>query len=177
MYTPMARGFVYLVTVINWASRSPWRANLPPISASRRCAKQSQVRRRSSPPTTAASSPAATSSECYASTASRPVCAASAAGAPTCLSNGLSQTIKFEQVSWYAYAIVAEDCSALTASLEFYNRRRPNCALDGRPLVAMYYNYSSLPRNQTAQTAELRLAVRIPKTCPTTSRLASLRRP
>ena len=93
-YLPMAKGFLYLVAIMDWASRRvlAWRTSntLTAISASKRCTRpwHATAPRRSSTPTRAASSPAPSSP-----TSSRtPACAsawtAKGAGSTTSSSSG-----------------------------------------------------------------------------------------
>ncbi|MBC7945564.1 MAG: transposase, partial [Burkholderiales bacterium] len=59
----------------------------------------------------------------------------------------LWKTIKYEHVYLHAYDTVSEARAKLTTYLDFYNRRRPHSALDGRTLDTVYF---SLLRQQQA---------------------------
>jgi len=93
-YIPMARGFVYLAVVLDWATRRvlSWRLS---ITMEARCASRrwkmlwpDTASRRSSIPIKARSSPARPSPACSPATASPSAWTAKGLGATTCSSNG-----------------------------------------------------------------------------------------
>ncbi|WP_368039347.1 MULTISPECIES: hypothetical protein [unclassified Tardiphaga] len=87
----MARGFVYLAAVLDWATRRvlSWRLR----SASRRCRTlwRATASRRFAIPTRVRSSPARPSPECLPTTASRSAWTATAPGGTTCSSSGCGE--------------------------------------------------------------------------------------
>jgi putative transposase len=60
----------------------------------------------------------------------------------------LWKSVKYEEVYLRAYDTVAEAKARLGAYLDFYNRRRPHQSLDGQTPDAMYF--ASLPQNPLA---------------------------
>ncbi len=60
----------------------------------------------------------------------------------------LWKTIKYEHVYLHAYDSVSEARGKIATYLDFYNRRRPHTALDGRTPDGMYF--TSVPQQQAA---------------------------
>jgi putative transposase len=144
-YIPMARGFVYLAVVLDWASacssarggcRSPWRRR----SASRswRMPWLATASRTSSTPTRAASSPGRPSPARWRATASRSAWMARAPGAITCLSSGYGTA----QIRGGVSARLRQRWRGTRFDrphLDFYNTRRPHQSLDGMTPDQAYF--------------------------------------
>jgi putative transposase len=120
-YIPMARGFLYLVAIMDWHSRAvlAW-------PALRRSRKRSLalVGRRSSTPTRAASSPATTSPACCAGTRSRLAWMARGGCMDNIFIERLWRSLKYEEVYLHAYGSVTEAKAGIGAWLVFYNEER-----------------------------------------------------
>ena len=126
-YIPMARGFVYLVAVMDWFSRRvlAWRLSITleaefcveaveeawPVTASRR----------SSTPTRAASSPARLHRPAAGATRSRISMDGRGAWRDNVFVERLWRSVKYEEVYLRAYDSVSEARASLGRYLAFYN--------------------------------------------------------
>ena len=155
-YIPMAKGFMYLVAIMDWHSRrvlsggcrTPWIRT----SVSRRWRRPYSAleRRKSSTPTKAPSSPPRRSPACSRTTASPSAWMARAGGWTTCSSSAVAQ----RQVRGRVPACLRNAGRAPSAGLaryfEFYNTRRRHSALDRRTPDAC--TSTRLPANWQPET-------------------------
>ena len=137
-YIPLQRGFLYLVAVMDWASRTvlSWRlSNTLDASFCVEALHEALERyalRRSSTATRAANSPASTSPTCSRRLAFASRWTARAAGWTTCSSSGWWRSLKYEGVYLSEFATGSEARSGISWWMDFYNERRPHSALDDR---------------------------------------------
>ena len=151
-YLPMARGFLYLVAVMDWFSRKvlAWRLSnaSTATSASRRLRTRSHTLgvHRYSTPTRAHSSPARRSSTCSRARASPSARTARDVGWTTCSWNGCGEVLKYEEVYLHACEGVAAARAGLGRYFRFYNAERRHQGLGRRTPDAVYADSGSWPK-------------------------------
>ena len=128
-YIPIGRGFLYLVAIMDWASRAvlAWRlSNTMDACVLRRGAGGGagalRHGRRSSTPTRAASSPAPPSPACWQPPASASRWTAAGAGWTTCSSNGCGARSSTRTSTSRAMPTAARRTAGIAAWIAFYKR-------------------------------------------------------
>ncbi len=153
-YLPMARGFIYLVAIVDWATRRVLAWRLSTTLAADFCveALHEAIAKYGVPEIFNTDQGSQFTHGDFVGLLHEHGIAISMDGKGCWRDNvfveRLWKTIKYEQVYLHAYATVSEARARLTTYLEFYNRRRPHSALDGRTPDAVYF--SSLPEQQAA---------------------------
>jgi putative transposase len=153
-YIPMARGFLYLVAVVDWATRRVLAWRLSNTLAADFCleAVREAITRYGAPEIFNTDQGSQFTDGDFLGILREHGIAISMDGKGCWRDNvfveRLWKTIKYEQVYLHAYATVSEARARLTTYLDFYNRRRPHTALDGRAPDDVYF--SSLPQQQAA---------------------------
>lgn len=153
-YLPMARGFIYLVAIVDWATRRVLAWRLSTTLAADFCveALHEAIAKHGVPEIFNTDQGSQFTHGDFVGLLHEHGIAISMDGKGCWRDNvfveRLWKTIKYEQVYLHAYATVSEARARLTTYLEFYNRRRPHSALDGRTPDAVYF--SSLPEQQAA---------------------------
>jgi putative transposase len=147
-YVPMARGFMYLVAVMDWHSRKilSWRLSntLAQISVIKPSRKPWIVMEnlRSSTPTKEHSSPATGSLKSSRTTGSPSVWTAAADARTTSSLNGCggpSNTIKHNYLYLHSFGCGSEFRHGLEQWIRFYNYERGHSSLDDRTPDEVYY--------------------------------------
>ena len=143
---PMARGFVYLVAVVDWFSRTglAWRRSImletgPGVAALR------DARARQGPPeilNTDQGSPLTSGAFLTVLQEAQIALSMDGQGAwrDKVVVERLGRTIKYEEIYLRAYRSVSEARGSLGRYLAFYNRGRPHSALDGHTPDQGYCN-------------------------------------
>jgi putative transposase len=153
-YIPMARGFIYLVAVVDWATRRVLAWRLSNSLSADFCieAVREAIAKYGVPEIFNTDQGCQFTNGDFIDVLRKHGIAISMDGKGCWRDNvfveRLWKTIKYEQVYLHAYATVSEARAKLTTYLEFYNRRRPHTALDGRTPDDVYFN--SLPQQQAA---------------------------
>jgi putative transposase len=153
-YIPMARGFIYLVAVVDWATRRVLAWRLSNTLAADFCieAVREAITKYGVPEIFNTDQGCQFTDGDFIGVLREHGIAISMDGKGCWRDNvfveRLWKTIKYEQVYLHAYATVSEARARLTTYLDFYNRRRPHTALDGRTPDDVYF--SSLPQQQAA---------------------------
>ena len=146
-YIPMAKGFMYLVAIMDWYSRrvllmaecrTPWIRT----SVSKRWRKlySALKRRRSSIPTKGPSSPVKRSPTCSRTTPSRSAWMARADGWTTCSSNVCGAASSTRTCTCGPTKRPPSFGQGLARYFGFYNTRRRHSALDRRTPDAVYFD-------------------------------------
>ena len=144
-YIPVRRGFLYLIAIMDWATRHvlAWRLSNTMdagfcVEASERGAGTNTAGPRSSTPTRAASSPASTSPACSRTRKSR----SPWMGAGRCMDNifieRLWRSLKYEAVYLHEMTDGFAAERVIGEWIAFYNIERPHSALDGRTPAEAY---------------------------------------
>ena len=152
-YIPMARGFVYLAAVLDWATRrvllTACRSRWTPSSASKRWRRPWL----------------ATAPEIFNTDQGSQFTSAEFTGMLKKRGIGISmdgkgawrdnvfverlwRSVKYEEVYLKAYDTVSAARAGLARYLDFYNPRRPHSSLDGKTPDAVYF--ASLPATRKA---------------------------
>lgn len=132
---PMARGFVYLAVVLDWATRRVLSSRLSVTMKLRSVSRRWRMpwlvtaSRRSSTRTKARSSPVRRSPVCSPATGSPPAWTTSALGTTTCSSGGCSAASNTRRYL-RAYQTAGEARASIGRYLDFYKGRRPHSSLD-----------------------------------------------
>ena len=141
-YIPMAKGFLYLVVIMDWVSRAVLAWRLSNTLGAEFCVEALEERSgctagpRFSIPTRAANSPATTSPAPWSATRSPSAWTARAATKGRSMDNifveRLWRSLKYEEVYLNAYASVAEAKAGIGSWLGFYNEERQHQSLGYR---------------------------------------------
>lgn len=148
-YIPMARGFVYLVAVLDWFSRKVLAWRLSTTLETRPCieALKDAMRRHGKPEIMNSDQGSQFTSIEFIKTLKDAGIQISMDGKGAWRDNvfveRLWRTIKYEEVYLRAYDSVSAARESLTQYLAFYNSRRPHSSLDGRTPAQAYLNPSS----------------------------------
>lgn len=145
-YVPMARGFVYLVVVLDWFSRKvlAWRLSVtletePCVEAFREA-----LARHGTPEIMNTDQGSQFTAVAFLKTLQDAQIAISMDGKGAWRDNvvveRLWRTIKYEEVYLRAYRSVSEARSGLGRYLAFYNRGRPHSSLGGQTPDQVYFN-------------------------------------
>jgi putative transposase len=153
-YIPMARGFVYLVAVIDWATRRVLAWRLSNSLAADFCieAVQEAINKYGAPEIFNTDQGSQFSDGDFLGLLREHNIQISMDGKGCWRDNvfveRLWKTIKYEHVYLHAYATVSEARAKLTTYIDFYNHRRPHSSLDGQTPDAVYFK--SLPQQLAA---------------------------
>ena len=148
-YIPMARGFVYLVAVIDWYSRKilAWRVSNTLTADFCLEAVEEAIARHGAPETFNSDQGAQFTSAAFIELLHRHRIRISMDGRGAWRDNvfieRLWKSVKYEEVYPHAYESVSEAKTGLGRYVTFYNSRRPHTALDRRTPDAVYFE--SLP--------------------------------
>lgn len=145
-YIPMARGFVYLVAVIDWYTRKVLAWKLSNTLTADFCveALKEALARFGRPEIFNTDQGAQFTSAEFIATLKAHEIRISMDGRGRWRDNvfveRLWRSVKYEEVYLHAYNTVSEARSALARYFEFFNRRRPHSALDRRTPDAVYFD-------------------------------------
>lgn len=145
-YLPMARGFVYLAVVLDWATRRILAWRLSNTLTADFCveALEEAITRYGTPEIMNTDQGSQFTGTEFIGTLERHRIAISMDGKGCWRDNvfveRLWKTIKYEHVYLHAYATVSEAKTKLTTYIDFYNGRRPHAALDRQTPDAAYFN-------------------------------------
>ena len=148
-YIPMARGFVYLVAMLDWFSRKVLAWRLSTTLETRPCieALKDAMRRHGKPEIMNSDQGSQFTSIDYIKTLKDAGIQISMDGKGAWRDNvfveRLWRTIKYEEVYLRAYDSDSEARETLTRYLAFYNTRRPHSSLDGQTPDQAYLTPSS----------------------------------
>src|SRR4051812_10809271 len=162
-YIPIGRGFLYLVAVIDWASRAvlAWRLSTPWTcrSASRRWRRRGpgSAGRRSSIPIRAASSPAAAFTGVLASAGIRISMDGRGRWMDNVFIERLWRSMKHEDVYLKGYADGLEAKAGIAEWIGFYNTGRPHQALHNRTPMTVWRDGMTGALGERAVDMTLRL--------------------
>jgi putative transposase len=144
-YLPMKRGFVYLVTVLDWASRRVLAWQLSNTLTADFCveALETAMARYGAPEIVNTDQGAQFTSEEFVSTVLESGARFSMDGKGAWKDNVFIErfwrTVKYEEVYLRAYEGVSDARRHLTRYMEFYNNRRPHSALDEQTPNTVYF--------------------------------------
>ncbi len=145
-YLPMARGFVYLAVVLDWASRRILAWRLSNTLSADFCveALEEAITRHGVPEIINTDQGSQFTGNEFIGTLERHHIAISMDGKGCWRDNvfveRLWKTIKYEEVYLHAYDTVSAAKDSLTRYVSFYNSRRPHAALDRQTPDAAYFN-------------------------------------
>jgi putative transposase len=145
-YLPMARGFVYLAVVLDWATRRilAWRLSNTLTADFCVAALEEAITRYGTPEIMNTDQGSQFTGSEFVGVLERHQIAISMDGKGCWRDNvfveRLWKTIKYEHVYLHAYATVSEAKTKLTTYIDFYNGRRPHAALDRQTPDAAYFN-------------------------------------
>ncbi|MAT64991.1 MAG: IS3 family transposase [Gammaproteobacteria bacterium] len=149
-YLPMKRGFVYLATVLDWASRRVLGWQLSNTLTADFCveALESAIDRYGVPEIVNTDQGSQFTGEEFVSTVLGSGARLSMDGKGSWRDNVFIErfwrTVKYEEVYLRAYESVSDARSHLTRYLEFYNTRRPHSALDEQTPDTVYFQPVSM---------------------------------
>lgn len=143
-YIPMARGFLYLVAIIDWVSRAVLAWRLSNTIDSRFCveALQEALERYGKPKIFNTDQGAQFTSAAFTDTLEKPGVAISMDGRGRFMDNifieRLWRSIKYEEVHLKAYADGREARAGIGSWMTFYNFRRPHQAMNNQTPMAVW---------------------------------------
>ena len=143
-YIPMARGFLYLVAIIDWASRAVLAWRLSNTIDSRFCveALEEALERYGKPKIFNTDQGAQFTSAAFTDKLEKPGIAISMDGRGRFMDNifieRLWRSIKYEEVHLKAYADGREARAGIGSWMTFYNFRRPHQAMDNQMPMAVW---------------------------------------
>ena len=144
-YLPMAKGFLYLVAIIDWHSRKVLTWELSNSMDTRFCvdALQTALRKHGKPEIFNTDQGSQFTSEAFTSVLKENDIRISMDGKGRWVDNvfveRLWRSLKYEEVYLKGYATVAEARKSISAYLEFFNRERGHQSLDRRTPDQVYY--------------------------------------
>lgn len=153
-YIPMARGFVYLVAIVDWATRRvlAWRLSITLAADFCIEALREAIAKYGTPEIFNTDQGCQFTDHDFVGVLREHGIAISMDGKGCWRDNvfveRLWKTIKYEHVYLHAYATVSEARAKFGVYLDFYNRRRPHSSLDGQTPDAVYFG--SLPQQLAA---------------------------
>ena len=158
-YIPMAKGFLYLVAIMDWHSRHVLAWKLSNTMDTSFCvAALEEALGKGRPEIFNTDQGSQFTSEAFTQTLQEQRVQASMDGKGRYLDNifveRLWRSIKYEEVYLKAYQTVAEARTGINAYLEFYNRQRPHQAL-GYRTPAEVYQHGQEERGAAAEEAGL----------------------
>ena len=145
-YIPMARGFVYLVAIVDWFSRRvlAWRLSITLTTDFCIEALEEALARFGKPDIFNTDQGSQFTSIAFTSVLHREKIAISMDGRGAWRDNvfveRLWRSVKYEEVYLRAYASVSDARSSLGRYLTFYNTRRPHSSLDRKTPDQAYFN-------------------------------------
>ena len=145
-YIPMARGFVYLAVVLDWASRRvlSWRLSITMEAAFCVEALQDALARHGKPDIFNTDQGSQFTSAAFTEVLAGNGIAISMDGKGAWRDNvfveRLWRSVKYEEVYLRAYDSVSEARASIGRYLDFYNGRRPHSSLDGATPDRAYFN-------------------------------------
>jgi putative transposase len=145
-YIPMAKGFVYLIAVVDWFSRRvlSWRVSITMDTAFCVEALEEALARHGRPEIFNTDQGSQFTSVAFTDVLKAAGVAISMDGKGAWRDNvfveRLWRTIKYEEVYLHAYASVPEARASLGRYLSFYNSRRPHSSLDRQTPDQAYFN-------------------------------------
>jgi putative transposase len=145
-YIPMARGFVYLAIVLDWATRRvlSWRLSITMEAAFCIETLEDALARHGRPEIFNTDQGAQFTSSAFTAVLAGHGIAISMDGKGAWRDNvfveRLWRSVKYEEVYLRAYDSVSEARSSIGRYLDFYNRRRPHSSLDGGTPDQAYFN-------------------------------------
>jgi len=149
-YLPMARGFVYLTVVLDWATRRvlAWRLSNSLTADAPAEALEEAITKYGTPDIMNTDQGSQFTSSEFIGVLERHGIAISMDGKGCWRDNvfveRLWKTIKYEHVYLHAYATVSEAKAKLAVYMNFYNSRRPHTALNRQTPDAAYFNRQPL---------------------------------
>jgi putative transposase len=153
-YVPMARGFVYLTVVLDWATRRVLAWRLSNSLAADACveALEEAMHRYGAPGIMNTDQGSQFTGAAFIGALTERKIRISMDGKGCWRDNvfveRLWKSIKYEEVYLHAYDSVSDARSQIARYVAFYNARRPHRSLDGRTPDSVYFN--SLPRAAAA---------------------------
>jgi putative transposase len=144
-YLPMRRGFLYLVAVLDWATRRvlAWRLSNTMTTDCCLEALDAAIREHGTPGILNTDQGSQFTSTAFVGLVQQHGIALSMDGKGAWRDNlfveRLWKTVKYEEVYLHAYASVAEAHQGLSRYFTFYNGARPHTALDGRTPDMVYF--------------------------------------
>ena len=153
-YIPMARGFVYLVAVVDWFTRRVLSHRVSITMEAGFCveAVEEAIGKNGKPGIFNTDQGSQFTSEAFTGVLLDHKIAISMDGKGSWRDNvfveRLWKSVKYEEVYLKAYDTVAEARASLGQYLDFYNRRRPHSSLDRRTPDEAYFDH--LPRSAAA---------------------------
>jgi putative transposase len=145
-FIPMKRGFVYLVAIIDWATRKVLAHRVSINMSADFCveALEEALGRYGAPQIFNSDQGSQFTSEAFTQVLKDNGIQISMDGRGRWLDNvfveRLWKSVKYEHVYLHAYESVAEARAALAGYLEFFNSQRPHSALDGQTPDTVYFN-------------------------------------
>ncbi|GAC1571718.1 MAG: hypothetical protein NVS3B5_00060 [Sphingomicrobium sp.] len=145
-YVPMARGFVYLIAIVDWFSRRvlSWRLSITMETDFCIEALEEALTRFGTPEIFNTDQGSQFTSAAFTSVLLREKIAISMDGRGAWRDNviveRLWRSVKYEEVYLHAYGSVPEARSSLSRYLNFYNSSRPHSSLDRRTPDQAYFN-------------------------------------
>ena len=145
-YIPMARGFVYLVAIVDWFSRKVLSHRISITLEADFCveALEEALARYGKPEIFNTDQGSQFTSQAFTGVLRREGIAISMDGRGAWRDNvvveRLWRSVKYEEVYLHAYASVSEARSSIGRYLGFYNARRPHSSLGGRPPDQTYFD-------------------------------------
>jgi putative transposase len=145
-YIPMKRGFVYLSAVLDWATRRVLAYRLSNSLTADACvdALEEAILKYGSPEIMNTDQGSQFTGAAFIGVLERQGIKISMDGKGCWRDNifveRLWRTVKYEQVYLHAYDTVSVAQTALKRYFDFYNRKRPHSALDGRTPDMAYFN-------------------------------------
>jgi putative transposase len=150
-YIPMAKGFMYLVAIMDWHSRRVLSWRLSNTMDSDFCveALEEALERHGAPEIFNTDQGAQFTSEAFTDVLKTHEIAISMDGKGRWVDNvfveRLWRSVKYEDVYLHAYETPAELRAGLSEYFQFYNRRRRHSSLDRRTPDAVYFDAASVP--------------------------------
>ena len=150
-YIPMRRGFVYLSAVLDWATRRvlAWRLSNSLTADPCVDALEEAILKYGAPEIMNTDQGSQFTSSAFISLLQESSIQISMDGKGCWRDNvfveRLWKSVKYEEVYLHGYDTVPIARQALTRYFDFYNRRRPHSALDGRTPDTAYFNLSKPP--------------------------------
>jgi putative transposase len=149
-YIPMARGYVYLAVVLDWASRRvlSWRVSITMEAAFCVEALQDALAKHGKPEIFNTDQGSQFTGAAFTGVLADNGIAISMDGKGAWRDNvfveRLWRSVKYEEVYLRAYDSVGEARSSIGRYLDFYNRRRPHSSLDGKTPDRAYFESSPI---------------------------------
>ena len=150
-YIPMARGFVYLAAVLDWASRRvlAWRLSITLSADFCVAALEDALATHGSPQIFNTDQGSQFTGAAFTGVLAKHGIAISMDGKGAWRDNvfveRLWRSVKYEEVYLHAYDSVADARAGIGRYLDLYNQRRPHSSLDGRTPDDAYFGSTSLP--------------------------------